>query len=352
MAAASVTVPGDVGPATSCLSKMCFKLSPNPLWQNMNKRIKGDGQEDSGRNITSFTYQHLCGLFLTIGTRNHPKGSIMSNASDSEPRPETTEQTETIPIVDLEPPLALPPPPPAEDEWGSVPERTNVDASPFPFARCGTIPAILGVCSLLLLVLCAFFGYHYFQSVPLSEKKLKSLNQWIESFKNKAETFIRVQKILDENTETLKWLQNQNVYLLVALEELRTMQGDRCGHSLNNWVQYRDHCYHQTAEMVSWLNCSDLCVTLNATFLKTERSILMSIMKLLAENHTWLGLSYKEEDNKWKWEDGSFPSPELSNLHPLHLVLFPERLTFIRNIGGFPCCLASLGLTMGNTFRK
>ena len=40
---------------------------------------------------------------------------------------ETTEQTETIPIVDLEPPLALPPLPPAEDEWGSVPERTNVD---------------------------------------------------------------------------------------------------------------------------------------------------------------------------------------------------------------------------------
>ncbi|XP_070478251.1 natural killer cells antigen CD94-like [Equus przewalskii] len=89
------------------------------------------------------------------------------------------------------------------------------------------------------------------------------------------------------------------------------MQGDRCGHSLNNWVQYRDHCYHQTAEMVSWLNCSDLCVTLNATFLKTERGILMSIMKLLAENHTWLGLSYREEDNKWRWEDGSFPSPEL-----------------------------------------
>ncbi|XP_070350482.1 C-type lectin domain family 12 member B-like [Equus asinus] len=239
----------------------------------------------------------------------------MSKAADSEPHPETTEQTETIPIVDLEPPLALPPPPP-EDEWGPIPERTKVDASPLPFALYGTIPAILGVCSLLLLVLCGFFGYQYFQSVQSSESKLKSLNQWIESFQNRAETFLQVQKVLDENKENLEWLRNQNEYLIEALEELKATQGDRCGHSLNHWVQYRDHCYHQTVEMVSWLNCSDLCVSLNATFLKTQRSKLTSIMKLLAANHTWLGLSYKEEDNKWKWEDGSFPSPELHLLEP------------------------------------
>lgn len=39
---------------------------------------------------------------------------------------ENTEQTETIPIVDVEEPLALPPPPP-EDEWRRIPEHTNVD---------------------------------------------------------------------------------------------------------------------------------------------------------------------------------------------------------------------------------
>ena len=39
---------------------------------------------------------------------------------------ENTEQTETITIVDLEPSLALPPPPP-EDEWGPIPEHTNVN---------------------------------------------------------------------------------------------------------------------------------------------------------------------------------------------------------------------------------
>lgn len=38
----------------------------------------------------------------------------------------------------------------------------------------------------------------------------------------------------------------------------------------------------------------------------------MNILKLLAGDHTWLGLSYKEEDNQWKWEDGSLPSPGLS----------------------------------------
>ncbi|KAF5912470.1 hypothetical protein HPG69_004140 [Diceros bicornis minor] len=251
--------------------------------------------EDVGTHLNTLTqtsdtwiYDYLSGevinhitrlqLFFTIGTRNHPEGSIMSNASDCEQSPETTEQRETIPIVNLEPTLALPPPPPPEDEGGPIPERTNMDD---------------------------------FQSVQSSESKLKSLNHWIESFQNKEETFLQVQKVLGENKETLEWLRNQNEYLIEALQELTAKQGDRCGPPLTHWVQYRDHCYHQTTEMVSWLNCSDLCVSLNATFLKTERSRLMSIMKLLTASSTWLGLSYKEENNERKWVDSSLPSPGL-----------------------------------------
>ncbi|XP_057560114.1 C-type lectin domain family 1 member B-like [Hippopotamus amphibius kiboko] len=240
----------------------------------------------------------------------------MSNASDYEQPPENTEQTETIPIVDLEPPPALPLPPPPEDDWGPIPENTNVDASRFSFSPHGIIPVILGIFSLLLLMLCGFFGYQYFQSVQESENKMKSLNQWIESLQNKKENFLQVQKALDRNKEILEWLRNKNEYITEALQELNAKQGDRCGPSVSHWVQYRDHCYHQTVEMVSWLECSDLCVSLNATFLKTERSRLMSIMKVLAANHTWLGLSYKEEDNQWQWEDGSLPSPGLNLPQP------------------------------------
>ncbi|KAJ1062332.1 hypothetical protein K5549_012813 [Capra hircus] len=231
----------------------------------------------------------------------------MSDASDCEQPPENTEQTETIPIVDLEPSLALPPPPP-EDEWSPIPEHTNVDASRFSFSLYGIIPVILGIFSLLLLMLCGFFGYHYFQSVQESESKMKSLNQWIESFENKEETFLQVQKVLDQNKEILEKLQNQNENMTEALQELNAKGGDGCGSPLSHWVQHRDHCYHQTVQTVSWSECSELCVSLNATFLKTERSRLMCILKLLAVNHTWLGLSYKEEDNEWKWEDGSRPS--------------------------------------------
>ncbi|KAJ8790953.1 hypothetical protein J1605_021047 [Eschrichtius robustus] len=196
---------------------------------------------------------------------------------------ENTEQTETIPIVDVERPLAVPPPPPPEDEWDPIPEHTNVDD---------------------------------FQSVQESKSKMKSLIQQTESLQNKEENFLQVQKALDQNKEILLQLQKQNEYITEALQELNVEQGDRCGPSLSHWVQYRDHCYHQTVEIVSWLECSDLCVSLNATFLKTERSRLMYIMKLLAVNHTWLGLSYKEEDNQWKWEDGSLPSPSLSLPRP------------------------------------
>ncbi|KAF3816341.1 hypothetical protein GH733_014514, partial [Mirounga leonina] len=103
-------------------------------------------------------------------------------------------------------------------------------------------------------------------------------------------------------------LRSQKDYLIEALQELKEKQGVKCGPLRNHWVQYKDHRYHQTMEMVSWFNCSDLCVSLNATFLKTERSRLKNIMKLITVNRTWLGLSYKKEDNEWKWEDGSSPS--------------------------------------------
>nr|XP_025139024.1 killer cell lectin-like receptor 6 isoform X3 [Bubalus bubalis] len=196
----------------------------------------------------------------------------MSDASDCEQPPENTEQTETIPIVDLEPSLALPPPPP-EDEWGPIPEHTNVND---------------------------------FQSVQESESKMKSFNQWNESFQNKEEKFIQIQKLLDQNKEILEKLQNQNKNMTEALQELKAKGGDGCGSPLSHWVQHRDHCYYQTLKTVSWSECSDLCVSWNATFLNTERSRLMCILKLLAVNQTWLGLSYK--DNEWKWEDGSLSS--------------------------------------------
>ncbi|TKC52161.1 hypothetical protein EI555_018139 [Monodon monoceros] len=143
---------------------------------------------------------------------------------------ENTEQTETIPIVDVERPLALPPPPP-EDEWRPIPEHTNVDD---------------------------------FQSVQESESKMKSLIQQTESLQNKEENFLQVLKALEQNKEILQQLQKQNEYITEALQELNVEQGN---------LEY--------------------------------------IMKLLAANHTWLGLSYNEEDNQWKWEDGSLPSPGL-----------------------------------------
>ncbi|XP_044918575.1 C-type lectin domain family 9 member A-like [Felis catus] len=242
----------------------------------------------------------------------------MSNAPDSQQPPEITEQTETI--VDLN--LPLPPPPPApEDEWGPNPEPTHMSASSIPFFLYGIIPVVLGIFSLLLLALCGFFGYQYFHTVEASATKMKSLNALIESFQSKADKFLHVQNVLEQNkallsyAETLEWLQSRG-HLLEALHELNQKQGVRCGCPPEHWVQSNDHCYHQTTKMVSWLDCFDICVSLNATFLKTERSRLKNVMELIAVGPTWLGLSYREKDNEWKWEDGSSPSPGLGLPEP------------------------------------
>lgn len=70
--------------------------------------------------------------------------------------------------------------------------------------------------------------------------------------------------------------------------------GHMCAHPPHHRLQYRDRCYYQTVEMVSWLNCSDLCVSSNGTFLESERSMLMvkltffftSVIWTLSRNYT------------------------------------------------------------------
>ncbi|XP_053412704.1 C-type lectin domain family 9 member A-like [Nycticebus coucang] len=240
----------------------------------------------------------------------------MSTALDCEQPPEITDDTETIPIVEMVPAPDHSLPPPLEDEWEPIPENTNVKASSHSCSLHGAMSVILGIFSLLLLMFCGFFAYQYFQSVQASESKRNDLKRWIEFFQNKAENFLQVEKVLDQNKETLQWLQNQNVRVMEALQDLKAPQGDRCGPPLNNWVQYMGHCYYQTVKTVPWLNCSDLCVSLKSSFFKTERSSLVNITKLLLVRRTWIGLYYKKDNNEWKWEDGSSPSPSLGLPEP------------------------------------
>ncbi|XP_006888520.1 PREDICTED: killer cell lectin-like receptor 2-like [Elephantulus edwardii] len=239
----------------------------------------------------------------------------MSNSSDSEQPPVITEQAETITIEDVETPLALPPPPPTEDEWEPSPENTNTRASSTTYSLYAVIPVILGVFSLLLMILCGFFGYQYFRGLQASESKMKNLNQWIESFQKKSEIFTEAQRVLDQNKETLQQIRNQNIFLIEALQEFnKANQGDRCGSPLNHWIQYKDTCYHKTWKKVTWFNCTSLCVSFNATFLKIGSPSLMNFLKLYSVSHTWLEEHNKEEDKELSWEDDAKSSldPDLS----------------------------------------
>ncbi|XP_004717725.2 killer cell lectin-like receptor 3 [Echinops telfairi] len=229
----------------------------------------------------------------------------MSDSSAIEQPPVVTDQEETIAIMELEPPAALPPPP--EEEWVPVPESIDMRASRSTFALFWTISVVLGIFSLVLLTLCGFFASQYFQNLQASESKLKSFNEWMEAFQRKAEAFIDIQKGLDYNKATIERLQNQSEDLTEALQALTTNKG-RCGHPLSHWIEYRGNCYQQTVDPVSWLNCSDHCARLNATFLKKESSRgLLNFLKLLAVNRTWVGLSYNKEKKTWMWEDDYLP---------------------------------------------
>ncbi|XP_036038797.1 NKG2-D type II integral membrane protein [Onychomys torridus] len=87
-----------------------------------------------------------------------------------------------------------------------------------------------------------------------------------------------------------------------------------CGQCPNNWIYYRNNCYHFFNERKNWNQSQASCSSQNSSLLKIYNQEDQDFFKLVKSYH-WMGLVQNETNGFWEWEDGSTLSP-----HQLTLV--------------------------------
>ncbi|XP_074051290.1 killer cell lectin-like receptor 3 [Macrotis lagotis] len=230
------------------------------------------------------------------------ESSIM-NLSNSQEKSEVEQpmndpEQETSTLVAPLPPSAEP-----ENEWGPIPNELFIKDVPDTRSPWAVIVVILGMLSLLLMITTAFFCYQYFQNEQESARRMDDLIKVSVSFHNKVENFTESMKKIQEDI-----LENQKIQFKKFFDILKMQKVNQGNHSqpcLKNWNQCKDDCYHQTLKDGLWFNCSDLCISMNSTFLQLGTDMLMDSMKIFVLNETYIGVVYQKDSNEWKWIDGS-----------------------------------------------
>ncbi|XP_036923919.1 NKG2-D type II integral membrane protein-like [Sturnira hondurensis] len=86
------------------------------------------------------------------------------------------------------------------------------------------------------------------------------------------------------------------------------LNGTYCGPCPQNWICYRNNCYHFFSERKSWLQSQASCMSQNSSLLKIYSKEDQDFLKLVKSYH-WTGLVQNPANGSWQWEDGSILSP-------------------------------------------
>ncbi|XP_051029175.1 NKG2-D type II integral membrane protein [Phodopus roborovskii] len=81
-----------------------------------------------------------------------------------------------------------------------------------------------------------------------------------------------------------------------------------CGQCPNDWISYRNNCYHFFNESKNWNQSQASCLSQNSTLLKIYNKEDQDFFKLVKSYH-WMGLFQTRAKGSWQWEDGSTLSP-------------------------------------------
>ncbi|XP_044535021.1 C-type lectin domain family 7 member A-like [Gracilinanus agilis] len=235
--------------------------------------------------------------------------SSIHDQKESEPpttAPEMIEQEVTTLVCPSPLPLTAAP----EEEWGPIPNDIFLkDTTTTTFAPWGFVTVILGILGLLLMLTSIFFGYQYMQHVKQSASQVDGFTKELESFHNKENFTGKLKKMQEDILWNIK-IGIDGLFDILTTRKIN--QGNFPEPFLKHWKQYKDNCYQQTLQVVSWFNCPALCSSMNSTFLQSGNQMLMDFLMTFTLNDTWIGISYDQNSKMWKWRNGSsypFPKP-------------------------------------------
>ncbi|KAF3816352.1 hypothetical protein GH733_014525, partial [Mirounga leonina] len=85
-------------------------------------------------------------------------------------------------------------------------------------------------------------------------------------------------------------------------------ESHKCSPCDRNWRYYGDSCYGFFRRNLTWEESKQFCINMNATLLKIASQNVLEYMKSRTGLMRWVGLSRKNPNEVWMWEDGSVPS--------------------------------------------
>ncbi|XP_029810554.1 C-type lectin domain family 1 member B isoform X3 [Suricata suricatta] len=100
------------------------------------------------------------------------------------------------------------------------------------------------------------------------------------------------------------------VGLLIGLVAL-WMVCHKCSPCDRNWRYYGNSCYGFFRHNLTWEESKQYCINMNATLLKITSQNVLEYMKSRTGLIRWVGLSRKNPNEVWMWEDGSVPSRDV-----------------------------------------
>ncbi|XP_040893045.1 C-type lectin domain family 4 member M-like isoform X2 [Toxotes jaculatrix] len=137
----------------------------------------------------------------------------------------------------------------------------------------------------------------------------KNLNANLTSERDKLWTSYSEIKRLNLNlTQATHLLENDND-LLKAMKNNLTKERDDLQKRLeasvcpDNWIKFGNSCYSFSTSKKSWSDSRQSCEKLDAQLVIVSSEEEQTFLSVFV--NTWIGLTDEEEENVWKWVDGS-----------------------------------------------
>ncbi|XP_074050692.1 C-type lectin domain family 1 member B [Macrotis lagotis] len=90
-----------------------------------------------------------------------------------------------------------------------------------------------------------------------------------------------------------------------CLELMQKPEGHKCNPCNTNWRYHGDRCYGFFKHNLTWAESKQYCAERNATLLKILNQETLDFIKGRTSFIRWIGLSRRNSDGIWVWEDGS-----------------------------------------------
>lgn len=160
-------------------------------------------------------------------------------------------------------------------------------------------------------------------------------------------------------SRTLHQLAQQFCQYLIKEPEQKSSDSHTCSPCEGNWRHYGNSCYGFFRHNLTWEESKQYCIKMNATLLKIASQNVLEYMKSRTGLIRWVGLSRKNPQEVWRWEDGSVLSKnvfELSgnggdNMNCAYFYNGKIYPTFCNN-RHFLMCEKKAGLAKGDTLRS